>query len=281
MQYQQADISKYLAQPSPIEAEVVRLLTGKTQTVIFDIGACEGEDSIRYGRLFPGGRVFTFEPLPGNQEIIRANFATYEARNATLYPLALSDKAGEAVFHVSGGRPPVLGEGENWNYGNKSSSLLAPAAAEEVHDWLTFNEKVMVTTQTLDNFCKEQGVTAIDFIHMDVQGAESLVLNGAKEMLPSILAIWLEVANKEMYQGQKLRTDIEAFMRENGFILAFEEGHWGGIEGDQFYVNSRDPRAHSYLQYRKQRERLERICSLPERIGRRLSMMLRSALGGK
>ena len=204
---------------------------------------------MRYARRFPNARIFAFEPLSANQALVRANFARYAVTNAELVPLALSDRAGEATFHVSSGRPPELFAGENWNYGNKSSSLLAPASTGPMHGWIEFKESVTVRTDTLDHFCAQRRLDRIDFIQMDVQGAEQLVLAGAGSMLPNITAIWLEVAEQPLYAGQKLRTDIEAFMRRHGFALAFEVRR--EIEGDQFYVNARHTRTWPYLVARR------------------------------
>jgi len=241
----QASLDTYLARPSRAERELRRLLSGRRRPVIFDIGACEGEDSIRYARLVPAGRVFSFEPLPANQELIRRNFARYGASNAELVPVALSDRAGPATFHVSGGRPPQEFSGTDWNYGNKSSSLLPPAAAEPMHGWIVFPEKIEVRCETLDAFCAARGIDRIDFIHMDVQGAESLVLAGAAAMLPRIGALWLEVSDAELYRGQKLRGDIQDWLAARGFRLAVEE--MNGVEGDQLYVNPRHLAGRIYL----------------------------------
>jgi FkbM family methyltransferase len=236
------DLDPYLAQPSPLEPVLLDLLRRQAAPVIFDVGACEGEDSIRYARLFPHARIFAFEPLPGNQLLIRQNLARYAVTNVELVPLAVSDRRGEATFHVSSGRPPDLFAGEAWNYGNKSSSLLAPAGPEPMFGWLEFKEAITVQCTSLDEFCAERGLAHVDFIHLDVQGAEYLVLTGAARMLPAIGALWLEVANQELYRGQKLRADTEALLGAREFALAFGEDR--GAEGDQFYVNlrSRDHR---------------------------------------
>lgn len=84
-----------------------------------------------------------------------------------------------------------------------------------------------------------------DFIHRDVQGAEYLVPQGARTMLPNITAIWLEVSDQELYAGQKLRHDIEQLMHDHGFRLGFELRR--EIEGDRFYVNVRHARVWPYL----------------------------------
>lgn len=245
------DISGYLAAPSTAENELRHLYRSDEALVIFDIGACEGEDSVRYARRFTRAHIHTFEPLPANQKLIRANFATYGASQAALVPLALSNRAGEAVFHVSSGRPPTEFAGKDWNYGNKSSSLLPPAQSDPMYGWVEFKERITVRTATLDDYCREHAIACIDFIHMDVQGAEHLVLQGARAMLPRIRAIWLEVADQALYQGQQLRTDMEAFMRANGFVLTYENRR--EIEGDQFYVNWRHARLWPYIIRRRGR----------------------------
>jgi FkbM family methyltransferase len=250
---QPGDIDAYLAQPSEAEREFLRLFRPDEPLVICDIGACEGEDSVRYARRFPRARVFAFEPLPANQALILANLARYAVPHATLVPLALSDRAGEATFHVSSGRPPELYSGENWNYGNKSSSLLAPARGAPMHGWIEFKEAITVPTGTLDDFCAQRGVDHVDFIQMDVQGAEQLVLAGATTMLPRITAIWLEVSAQELYRGQALDSDIRRLMQRHGFRLCYSTYRTDGIEGDHLYLNLRYPRTWTYAATRRLR----------------------------
>jgi FkbM family methyltransferase len=204
---------------------------------------------VRYARRFTRSRIYSFEPLPTNQQIIRFNFDRYAISNAELVPLALSDRTGEAAFHVSSGRPADQFAGKDWNYGNKSSSLLRPVQSDPMYGWVEFKKTITVQTGTLDDFCRERALACIDFIHMDVQGAEHLVLQGARTMLPNILAVWLEVSEQQLYQGQKLRSEIEAFMHAHGFTLALEDRR--EVEGDQFYVNNRSTRFWSYLAHRK------------------------------
>lgn len=243
-----ADLDAYLAQSSEAEREFRRLFDPRRPLVIFDIGACEGEDTVRYSRIYPHARIYAFEPLPANQALVRANLARYSVTRAELVPIALSDRAGEAVFHVSSGRPGTLFAGEQWNYGNKSSSLLAPAGEKPMHGWIEFKESISVPTGTLDEFCKTHALPRVDFIQMDVQGAERLVLGGATRMLPKIGAIWLEVSTLELYRGQALQDDIARFMRSHGFALAhatYRDPSTG--EGDHLYLNLRRPRNWGYL----------------------------------
>jgi hypothetical protein len=80
---------------------------------------------------------------------------------------------------------------------------------------------------------------------MDVQGAELKVLIGAKDTVKNIKAIWLEVADVELYKNQPLRVDVENYMKKNGFHL-FKSDVEGGV-GDQFYINKKYFKIVSFL----------------------------------
>jgi len=117
-----------------------------------------------------------------------------------------------------------------------------------MHGWVEFKETITVPTGTLDEFCAQRGIPRIDFIQMDVQGAEQLVLLGATAMLRHTTAIWLEVAAQELYKGQALDQELTLFMRARGFAL----GHTAYLgnatgEGDHLYLNLRHPRVWPYL----------------------------------
>lgn len=79
---------------------------------------------------------------------------------------------------------------------------------------------VEVETTTLDAFCQSEGVNEIDFIQLDVQGAELGVLEGASSILErSTLAIITEIEFTELYTGQPLFGDLDVHLRRQGFTL--------------------------------------------------------------
>lgn len=191
--------------------------------IIAEIGAADGLDTVQYVKRYPRASVHAFEPLPANVEKLVALAATADFR---IYPTALSDENRVAAdFWVSGGVPPTGKRPEPWPY---SSSLLEPAAHREVHPWCTF-EKHTTSVCRLDSIMK----TPPDFIHMDVQGAELKVLAGAGKLLDDVEAVWMEVANVELYRQQPLRREVDQFMTLHGFELV---GYYGShISGDEFW----------------------------------------------
>ncbi len=226
----------FIKSPIKIEYELVSLFKKEDGLIIFDIGACEAEDSIRYSNLFSKSYVYAFEPRPDNYEKAKELIKQYKKTNILLEQLALSNKNGVAEFHVSEGEPKDLKNDDNWNYGNKSSSLLPPSEQMKKHtEWLSFNKNIQVNTLRLDNYVAEKKIEEIDFIHMDVQGAELMVLDGAGKFLNNIKLIWLEVEAVELYKGQPLKNDVEEYMQKNNFVNVLDTVD--NISGDQLYLN--------------------------------------------
>ena len=77
-----------------------------------------------------------------------------------------------------------------------------------------------IDTTTLDNFCQEEGIDEIDFMQIDVQGADLDVLEGATKILDcGTLAIQIEVEFSHLYTNQPLFADVDTFLRKHDFTL--------------------------------------------------------------
>ncbi len=89
------------------------------------------------------------------------------------------------------------------------TSSLLPFSDEAKKVWkLNQLKNIDIITcnfDTLDNFCNEMNIDFIDFMKIDVQGAEYLVLEGAEKLLSkkAIKNIQLEVIVGDTYLGQK------------------------------------------------------------------------------
>jgi FkbM family methyltransferase len=227
-------LESYLQQPLPIKRELRWLFSQEQALTIFEIGCCEGEDTIKYSRLFPKSKIFAFEPLPKNFKLAGKHLQQFGVDNVELINVALSDRKGTAEFFVSSGQPPDKPD-TGWDYGNKSSSLLEPDQHLQNHSFVKFETKISVVTDTLESFCEIRKIDQIDFVHMDVQGAELLVLKGAGKWLQNINAVWLEVANVSLYKSQPLAKDIDVFMMQHQFVRV--KNKTNKIAGDCLYVH--------------------------------------------
>ena len=212
------------------EKLLLSLYGSESPITIFDIGACEGLNAIRYSEMFPNSTVYAVEPRKDNIGLIFKYLKEYETKNVNVVELCFSDKVGTSEFHVSSSE---RANGE-WDLGNKSSSLLPPDKHHEEFPWIKFDETIEVETTTLDDFCDQNKIDHIEFIHMDVQGAEMMVLNGASKMIQNLDAIWLEVEVVSLYKNQPLKNEIEKFFKKWGFVKIADTINF--VSGDQFWI---------------------------------------------
>jgi len=155
----------------------------KPTDVCWDIGANAGTYTLHLSRL--AAHVFAFEPVPHSFDILRDVTARAQLTNVVARSLALSDKVGRAKMAL-----PVEGF-----YGGFYMASLDTAGPLEV------------ATSTIDALVAE-GVPEPDFIKCDVEGAEDLVLDGARELLTRRRPIWLL---------ETFRDDIVQRMRSLGY----------------------------------------------------------------
>jgi FkbM family methyltransferase len=92
-----------------------------------------------------------------------------------------------------------------------------------------------VETVRLDDVPEVDG---IDYLKLDVQGAELMVLQGAEQALADVLAIHTEVEFLPLYKEQPLFADIDSFLRNKGF--QFHRLMWAGRTFKPLMVNN-DP----------------------------------------
>ncbi len=157
-----------------------RLNSEKLQgKVIFDIGAHIGFHSLYFARLVgPKGKVCAFEPNPKNVE----RFKLIRDKNNDIrdtihiFDVAVSNALGAEKFSMS----------ENIESGRSSGGFID--TADTMWERGVFKQKgfseIKVKTIPLDLFKEELGILeAPDIIKIDVEGAESLVLLGAKNTL--------------------------------------------------------------------------------------------------
>jgi FkbM family methyltransferase len=73
-----------------------------------------------------------------------------------------------------------------------------------------------VQTTRLDDVPQASGA---DYLKIDVQGGELLVLQGATRLLRDALVVHMEAEFVPLYTGQPLFADLDIFMRSQGFVL--------------------------------------------------------------
>ncbi len=157
-----------------MERGFVERLLRRNMTVV-DAGAHHGLYTLLASkRVGWGGRVIAIEPSPRECERLEKHLRLNRCSNTELVPCALGEYPGEADLYLVDGF-------QDW-----CNSLRPPAVDEPVRT-------VRVSVRRLDDVLAELGVSKVDFIKLDVEGAELSVLHGAMKLLqresrPAILA---------------------------------------------------------------------------------------------
>jgi hypothetical protein len=112
----------------------------------------------------------------------------------------------------------------------QSSSVLEPGTHLDTYPQITFDNKVKVKIDRLDNF----DFSDCNVLNIDVQGYELEVLKGATETLKHIDMILTEVNTGEVYKGCAKMEELDNYLR--GFKRVYEH-IFGNINyGDAIYI---------------------------------------------
>jgi len=195
--YESASFQAQLERDAHHHGEVTILETmAQPGMVVLDLGANKGVTAVALAkRVGPEGQVHAFEPVPEYYAALMENVALNEVDNVSVYQLAVTDKQSELSYYKHG----------------EGSGIVRTDDAEEI----------TVGTTSLDNFMAEQGLGRVELINMDCEGAELLVLRGAKKtLLKNAPHILCEIHHDYLSQlGQSVH-DIVRYLRVLGFQVA-------------------------------------------------------------
>lgn len=213
---------------SPADRRRKRLIERHGIKAVIDIGANAGQYGLNLREHGYAGEILSYEPLP--------------VPFAQLRELAARDKSWKA---------------ENKAVSNESGSLEMNVARNSVSSSLLKMESrhmdaapdsaivstLSVNTISLRDILKP--LTGPVMVKADTQGYEYPVLQSAGELLQSVALLELELSLVELYKGQKLFRELDAFLLGQGFSLVsmddgfFDEQRGELLQLDAIYRNDR------------------------------------------
>jgi FkbM family methyltransferase len=200
----------------PEYAFVQRFL--KRGMVVLDVGANEGYYTLLASKCVgPSGRVIAFEPSPRERRRLRMNLWINHCTNARVEGLAMGAVEGQLNLHVVDGAETGC------------NSLRPPNVKGKTRP-------VQVEVGTLDEFLRRSEIQRIDFIKMDIEGAELSALQGAAGLLqtlqrPLLLIEVFEIRTRPWGYSPR---DLVKMIVEEGYLLYRPVGN-----GDVETVNPR------------------------------------------
>ena len=132
----------------------------KKGDVVCDIGAHDGYHTLDMSKAVGrNGKVYAFEPDPDNFDLLKKNLENNAIKNVILVKKAISDRCGVTKLYQ--------------NPANRSDNGII-----EKGNGFSFTE---VETISLDRFFAKRN--KVDFIKMDIQGAEPLAYKGMTNLI--------------------------------------------------------------------------------------------------
>lgn len=193
---------------------IIQSLVAWESPIVFDVGAHRGE-SVKYLReALPGSTIYSFEPDPDSYDVLSSN----KKDRHYCYNMAVSNTRDDIVFYKN----EISHTNSIFKVNTESKDSIKIQQARETGDTAvmdTFNKEIRVKATTLDDFISEENILNIDILKIDVQGAESMVLEGGAKTLELTKVVLMEVSFFDYYEKKTSFYDIEKFLIPKGFEL--------------------------------------------------------------
>jgi FkbM family methyltransferase len=209
------DIVPFIEPPTPSDVywqyagvfQVMRrlALSGVAPDFVIDAGASHGIWSHAVSKVFPRARFVLIDPLIDQYEADVRQYYVDRIPNVQLLALAVSNRTGRASFRVSTDL-----------YG---SSLLHPADFRDYKD-------TEADVDTLDNVARRLAIQGRGVLKLDVQCAEHLVLDGARQLLERIDVVVAETSLVRYDAEALVLGEMLPLLEGLGFRYYDETGAW-------------------------------------------------------
>ena len=195
--------------------------------MFFDVGANDGDTTVRARRDFGSCQVIAFEPHPKTFGHLKER--TKKIPNVELLNLALGSEVGAKTM---------------FEYGDNSkiNSLISNAQYTTRFRHNQASGKVAVNCTTIDRFCAERCIKRIDVLKVDTEGFDLEVLKGAISMLAqqAIKFIYFEFNDIKSRSGTSggAIIPIDQLIRPHGYRFIATYNDYVIPEGELFLVSN-------------------------------------------
>lgn len=195
------------------EAEIIEYFSPKENDLVLDIGAHLGRYSlISSHKVGKKGKVISIEPNPLVFEKLKKNIDLNKSTNIISLNFAVySKKTRIKLFSPNEGVK------------NTIYNTIVPGRIRS-------ERFIEVDADTLDNILYSIGIKTenVNWIKIDVEGAELEVLKGAHNILSKSKDIALLIEVHNIAEGRNLYEDIMNLLKTYNFKIEFEKIHEGG-----------------------------------------------------
>ena len=196
------------------EAEIIEHFQPRKGDIVVDVGAHIGRYTlIAARRAGLNGRVIAIEANPDNFEMLNNNVKLNQLANVTSLNYAAYSQETKIKLYLPGER-----------FGQTIYSTMMVGRANEGKE-----KFVEVNANTLDHLLQAQGITKVNWIKIDVEGAELEVLKGATSVISRSkdISLLIEVHNLSG-NNTTLYEPIVEYLGKYNFKIEFERSSESG-----------------------------------------------------
>jgi FkbM family methyltransferase len=188
-------------------------LPSKGDTIV-DVGANTGWETLFFSRsVGMSGRVISIEAHPRTFRCLSKMCEKNRLQNVTLVQAAVGDQEREVQLSDS--------------YYHEANSIIREGSG------------IRVAGTTLDYIFRSLRLSRVDFLKMNIEGAERLALSGMGEMAQRTKNVCISchdfLANEGGSNEMRTKADVITFLKQNGFAVLLRESDAGCVEQDLVY----------------------------------------------
>jgi 2-O-methyltransferase len=167
--------------------------------IIVEADAHHGEDTIIFANKWPKATIYAFEPLPSH--FCHLERAVAHCSKVCVFPFALSRATADFTFFTGSG--------------SHETSLFEDSFNPNRHG----DGRVTIHCKTLDDWARDARVDHVDYLWLDMAGAEIPMLGAAPNILQTVRVISCEVNFLDFRKGLAHLENLTAFLQSKGFSL--------------------------------------------------------------
>lgn len=182
--------------------------------VIFDIGSNIGISMLFFKKLYPDATVYCFEPDPDTFGILEKNVKGNNLKNVFIINAGVSNYTGRASFYVP-----------SWSSGSSSLFLKKLEIEKGFADRTISTEKTITEKEVkvlrCSQFIEEKGISHIDLLKIDAEGAEGKIISDIEPFLNRIDSLIMEFHYSKNFTENRL-SQIIATLEKADFIVSIK-----------------------------------------------------------
>ena len=201
------------------EDEIIHHFNTKQGDIVVDVGAHIGKYTIIASkRVSANGKVIAIEAHPGNYEMLNRNIKLNGLTNVTTLNYAVYSKESKVKLFLPD---------EDSGYTMHHSVMFNYLSSKYLLQGKDNEKFIEVNANTLDNLLQKNGISQVNWLKIDVEGAEFEVLKGSTNILSisKDISLLIEVHNPDDTNHYKQIID---FLKPYNFKIEFEKIYESG-----------------------------------------------------